>query len=333
MSNIHKALFFGCLLLLLLAATAQAEPTIYTIKKGDTLWGLSERFIKDPYYWPNLWSHNPDVTNPHLIYPGQKIAVYDGRIVFLPTEGEPVKPDVEKVEPVQPEVQPELVIKTSGKAEGFVTLAELETAGILVDTTDSRLMMAEGDTVFIKMDGIENLQPGDLYTLISVGDRIRHPNTRRTLGHQVAVVGQVRIDAVDPPVATALVLSSEKEISRGDRLIPSQLPLQEVTLKKAEAPVHGVILGGENEKLALSQFDTIFVDIGYEDGLQEGNMLYISRSRQASRSALRGHSVSLPDVLLGAAVVVSTQPDTAAALVLKSTDAIYAGDRVVTAMD
>ncbi len=333
MSNIHKALFFGCLLLLLVAATTQAEPYIYTIKKGDTLWGLSERFIKDPYYWPNLWSHNPAVTNPHLIYPGQKIAVYDGRIVFLPTDGELAPATTEVVEPVRPEPQPELVVKTSGKAEGFVTLAELETAGILVDTTDSRLMMAEGDTVFIKMDSFEGLQAGDLYTLISIGDKIRHPVTRRTLGHQVAVVGQVRIDEIVPPVVSAFVLSSEKEISRGDRLIPSQLPLQEVTLKKAEEPVHGLILGGENEKLTLSQFDTIFVDIGYENGLQEGNMLYISRSRQASRSALRGHNVTLPDILLGAAVVVSTQPETAAALVLKSTEAIYAGDRVVTVMD
>ena len=47
------------------------EPTVYVIQKGDTLWGLSDRFLKDPYYWPNLWARNPPITNPHYIYPVQ----------------------------------------------------------------------------------------------------------------------------------------------------------------------------------------------------------------------------------------------------------------------
>ena len=62
-----------------LPATAE-EGQIYTVKKGDTLWDLSQRFIDDPYYWPNVWAHNPDITNPHLIFPGQKIRVLDGKL-------------------------------------------------------------------------------------------------------------------------------------------------------------------------------------------------------------------------------------------------------------
>ena len=65
-------------------ALAKEEPIIYTVKQGDTLWGISQRFIKDPYYWPNLWSNNPDIGNPHLIYPGQKLRIYDGRIEIIP---------------------------------------------------------------------------------------------------------------------------------------------------------------------------------------------------------------------------------------------------------
>src|SRR5512141_3206607 len=64
------------------SAFAKDEPFIYVIKKGDTLWGLSERFLKDPHYWPDLWSRNdPDITNPHFIFPGQKVKVYPDRIV------------------------------------------------------------------------------------------------------------------------------------------------------------------------------------------------------------------------------------------------------------
>src|SRR5512138_2242526 len=53
------------------------EPTVYVIQKGDTLWGLSERFMKDSRYWPNLWARNPEhITNPHFIFPGQKLKFY-----------------------------------------------------------------------------------------------------------------------------------------------------------------------------------------------------------------------------------------------------------------
>ena len=70
----------------LACAQDQDEPTIYVIKQGDTLWGLSDRFIKDPRYWPNMWSKNSQITNPHVIYPGQKVRVFPDRLEFLPKE-------------------------------------------------------------------------------------------------------------------------------------------------------------------------------------------------------------------------------------------------------
>src|SRR5450759_5223289 len=77
------ALIMPCLAV----AQEQDELTIYVIKQGDTLWGLSDRFVKDPRYWPNMWSKNSQITNPHVIYPGQKVRVYPDRLEFLPKEG------------------------------------------------------------------------------------------------------------------------------------------------------------------------------------------------------------------------------------------------------
>ena len=84
--NLKRIILTACLLMMLwpVAAIAKEEPIIYTVKQGDTLWDISQRFIKDPYYWPNLWSNNPAIGNPHLIYPGQKLRIYDGRIVIIP---------------------------------------------------------------------------------------------------------------------------------------------------------------------------------------------------------------------------------------------------------
>lgn len=96
------------LLILLLPSLALAgdgaATRTYVIKKGDTLWGISQRFIKDPYYWPNLWSNNPFIANPHLVYPGQKVAIYDGRIEIVPEVEEkmtePVAEPTTAAEPV-----------------------------------------------------------------------------------------------------------------------------------------------------------------------------------------------------------------------------------------
>ena len=71
----------------------------------DTLWGISKRFIKDPYYWPNLWSHNPGIGNPHLIYPGQTLHIYDGRIEIVPV----APPATEQAVSCEPAEQEEMV--------------------------------------------------------------------------------------------------------------------------------------------------------------------------------------------------------------------------------
>ena len=331
-------LSFSCLLLLQpLSAGAQENPRIYTIKKGDTLWGISQRFIKDPQYWPNLWSHNPFVRNPHFIYPGQKVAIVNGKLLFLPADGQPASSAEQAAgtEPplLLPEPQQEITIKTNAAAEGFISTEELNAAGTLVDATDARLLMAENDRVFIAMESAENLQPGDLQTLVQVGRKIKHPVTGETLGRHIIFLGKARIREITPPVITADIVSSEKEIMRGARLLPESPRKRTISLKKALAPLTGYVIASEDEKIALSQHDIMHVDLGTEHGLLEGNMLYITRPRERSESSLKNHNMPLPDALLGAAVVVNVQRRTATALILKSTEAIYAGDRVVTPAD
>jgi hypothetical protein len=337
MTFIKKGLLLGCLLLLPFSAAAEDTPRIYTIQKGDTLWGISQRFIEDPLYWPNLWSHNPFVRNPHFIYPGQKVAIYEGKLVFLPEEGK-IPPQSEAgIEPAAlplPEPREEIVIKTTAAAEGFITPRELSSAGTLMDTTDARLLMAENDLVFVEIQPSTSMQPGDVYSLVEIGDKVTHPVTGRNLGRKVIFLGEAVIKEINPPVATAQIINSEKEIMRGARLIPNLPRQQTVALKKAVAPLAGYVINSSgNERIALSQYDTITIDLGSEAGLTEGNLLYISRPRTASESAMKKHRLPLPDSLLGAAVVVKVKPDTATALVLKSTDAIYAGDRVTTAVE
>ncbi len=337
-----RAVTILLLLLLAVPALAKEEPITYKVKKGDTLWGISERFIQDPYYWPSLWANNPRITNPHFIYPGQKLYVYDDRIEFVPAEREIVQ-ILEQAETPRPAEQAPapveaITIKAPAGGVGFIGGEVLNAAGTLVDTIDNRIMMGTGDQVFVELAAPETVTPGDRFTLVDSEQEIYHPVTEEAVGTKIVELGEVQITELHEEVATAVITSAVKEIERGALLLPSLPDRHEIELRRAAQELSGYILVGRNDNLALAFPDVIHVDLGSEDGLQVGNLLYVTRSRQATEIAqkMRGRwaeALNLPEVVLGAAVVIDTQPHSAAALIVKSVQTMFRGDRVVTATE
>jgi hypothetical protein len=338
-------LILTLLLMLLLPSLALAgdgsATRTYVIKKGDTLWGVSQRFIKDPHYWPNLWSNNPFISNPHLIYPGQTVAIYDGRIEIVPeveqkatepvaTPAEPVTETVAVVAEPLPEPQDEIFIKTMGGFSGFVTLDQIKSSGTLIDATDNRLLMSAGETVFCEMVDLANTTPGDAFSLVEVGVEVRHPVTDEPVGNLVAEVGTLEITGINDTVATARIIDSKREIHRTNLLVPFMPPLIEVALKESSQPAEGVIIASMEGKIGIGQYDIIYIDLGADQGVEPGNLLYISRQRKPSAFIVNKTDVSLPDVLLGAVVVLETTERTSSALVLKAVETLTLGDRVTT---
>ncbi len=349
--TLRKTVLLICLLLLPLSSLAAAEdPLIYTIKKGDTLWGISDRFIKDPYYWPNLWSHNPDIPNPHFIYPGQKLAIYDDRIEIIKaepeTEPEPLEPvadaqvtDVEPVEDMTPEPiieeplvggepEDEIKIKIPGGGIGMINLDTLENAGTIVDTTDDRMIIGKGDIAFIDMKDLDVASPGTTYAIFDLGDAIRHPKTDKKMGYMVYEKGTLIITDINDEVATAKITDSKQEILRGARITPFIAPEQQIALKRAQDDLSGYLIASKRGQSTMGQHDIVYIDLGLSDGLEVGNMLYISRARKSSTFSTSNKK--LPDVLLGQAVVVKASKNTAAALILKTVNTVGIGDKVAT---
>jgi hypothetical protein len=316
--------------------TAQEEPRTYIIQKGDTLWGISKRFIEDPWYWPSLWAHNPYIRNPHFIYPGQEVRFHDGRIEILPA----AFPEPEVVEGApkptpMPAPSESIVIKAIGLGPAaFVTDEELDAAGRLVDAVENRIMLATGDRVFVDMGRSGDARPGDRFSLVSVGKAVSHPVSGHRVGYLVTRLGGLQITERHPQIVSAVITSAEKEVERGALLRPWEPQRREIALKQAVHSLEGVILGGGQGQLALAQFDYIYVDVGQEEGLEVGNILHLSRSRTASQFGLQSADLELPDVLLGAAVVIDVKRNTATALILKTGNLpVYRGDRITTATE
>jgi len=307
------------------------KPYIYTIKKGDTLWGISERFITDPWYWPNLWANNPFIRNPHLIYPGQKVAIYDGRIELLPNYPEGETPPEEELV-VMPEPEEEITISTHADLRSFISDAALEHSGMIVDTVDDRIMMTKNDTVFIRMDD-ELAQLGAQYDLYKIGDVVTHPHTGAKLGHKTTWVGTMELSGAHAQVYSGVITAAVQEIERGTILLPRLEPEEDIVLRRADAVLNGTVIAGQQRQLSLAQGDVLYVDMGTDAGLQTGNMLTIVRPRTASELGLQKKDVELPDTLLGRALVVKTDASTAGALVLKAAEPIVRGDFVYTEVE
>jgi LysM repeat protein len=333
-----KIIILTCLFLLPLSALAQGEVQTYVIKKGDTLWGISQRYLKDPHYWPSLWSNNPFVTNPHLIYPGQKIAIYDGRIEIVPVDAvnypgsdqssQPIDQPAQAIGQLTP--QESVTIKVHQGAAGFISSEGFDAAGTLIDTIDNHLLIGTGETVFLDMGELAATHPGELFSLFEIKDKVVHPQTGEKIGFQVDELGILKITEVNAEVATGEITKAFKEILRGAKLRLYQPAQTVIELRRAKQKLSGTLIDAQDGRMSLSQYDVIYVDLGADDGLQVGNLLNVSRSRNASDLSLKKKGLKLPEILLGSAVVIETQARTSAALVLKVLDPLYRGDRLTT---
>lgn len=315
------------------AAFAQGEePTVYVIKQGDTLWGISDRFLKDPYYWPNLWSNNPLITNPHLIFPGQKVKVYPDRI-----EVEPVQPAVQAVKaeapaPVPPappaeEVTPARTFLVGGGA-GFLLEKDIVPAGYIISTYQNRQMVGEDDIVYTDIGREHGAKVGDRFSIFMNLGTISHPVTNFIMGYKVIPLGTLQLSEVEEKASKAIVTKSFMEIGPGSFLMPARDRKREVSLKASPWELTGYIIDTQTGNKTISAGDIVFLDLGSAHGVEVGHMLYVVREIVPDQQYVQGTIDRLPADVLGALVVVETGEQTATALVVKSIDTIYLGDRV-----
>lgn len=330
--KIVRILLIGCLLAVIASPLSAAEePIIYTVKKGDTLWDISSRFIKDPYYWPNLWSHNPSIGNPHLIYPGQNLRIFAGRIEIVPTDATTATDAAAYPASIIAGMR---LTDVYGGATSFISNGDAASLGTLADTVDNRVLMAAGEPVFLEMDDLGAVEPGQRLQLLELGTQVTHPLTQQPIGYQVNHLGFAEITEVTPSVAVAIIRESNREIERGALVRPYAKPSDQIAPKPAQLDLHGFVVAADQGKIALSQLDVIHVDLGAVAGLEVGHELAIFRERppvKATRPVNQPGDLALPEVPLGTALVIEVQEETAAALVVSVTDQpIYRGDRVRT---
>jgi hypothetical protein len=326
------------------AAFAQGgEPQVYVIKSGDTLWGISDRFLKDPHYWPGLWAKNPPISNPHFIYPGQKVEIYSDRIVVVGALPEAPAPETAEASAqfsvpagaklpaaltaqAAQTAQPKTFTVTGGS--GFLLENEIMPSGRIIATNQNRNVVGDDDIVYTDIGQNQGAKVGDRFSIFKNLGPISHPETHFIMGSKIIPLGALQLSEVEEQGSKAIVTKSYLEIEAGAYLMPYKDRRKEVTLKASNKDLAGYIIDSQVGNLAISAGDTAFLDLGTSHGLEVGNLLYIVRDVAPDNRNVPGPSVKLPVELLGALVVVETGAKTSTALIIKSIDTIYPGDRV-----
>lgn len=336
-----KRMLFAAVLVAIVSAGFQTafaqndEPTIYVIKKGDTLWGLSDRFLMDPHYWPDLWARNPQqITNPHLIFPGQKLKVYPDRIEVVEAAQERgVRPEAgketrEMKKEIVEEVAQEKSFTVRG-GEGFLMEKALKPAGLIIATYQDRRLIGENDVVYTDIGRIHGAKVGGQYSIFKKMDEVSHPITNVVLGYKVVPLGTLKLSEMEELGSKAIITNSFLEIGVGAFLLPYRDRKREIYLRAADRELSGYIVDTLSGSVLIGAGDVVYLDLGRAQGLKSGNLLYVVREVIPEKKFYDFRpAVKLPADVLGALVVVEVGENTATALVVKNIDTIYRGDRV-----
>jgi hypothetical protein len=309
-------------------------PETYIVKKGDTLWGISGMYLKEPWLWPELWEANPQIDNPHLIYPGDELHLVwvDGRPRLRLSRSRDVKlaPNM-RVSPLNLAI-PTIPMDQIGpwlKHNRVLSADEVNSSAYIVAADESRLISSPGNRVY----GRGPFPDGErAYGIYRIGENYLDPITNEFLGYQVKDVGSAKLVSNNHEEVAELEISRiAEEVLIGDRL----LPMEERTLDASfhpKAPAqkieNGVMIAVEGGVSQIGNMSIVVINKGARDGLQIGDVLGVFEKGELVFDKIAQSNVQLPDTRAGLAMVFEAYEKVSYALVLKTTRPLHVFDLV-----
>ena len=311
------------------------HPDRYVVVKGDTLWDISAMFLREPWYWPEIWYANPQVTNPHWIYPGDILTlVYvDGKPQLRLDRGTvklSPKIRVENLDEAIPTI-PIDAIKQFLTKPLVVSQEQLDRAPYVVSGADEHVITGSGDRVYVR--GIEGEDVG-LFDLFEPGGPLIDPDTGELLGYEAIYVGEGAVKRFGDP-ATLLLPETTREVRVGNRLWPASQdkPITQFTPRPAPPGTEGRIISVMGGVREIGQFNVVAINRGTADGMEIGDVLKIFQTGETIRDTVggkRAEMVKLPDEEAGVLMVFRTFDRVSFCLVMEATRAMHVLDSVRT---
>lgn len=331
-------------------ASWRNAPRKYIVQPGDTLWDISRRYLGSPWYWPKIWTRNPQIQNPHWIFPGN--------VIKFSTVGQ-IK--IQRKEPKKKEWD---AISRSGKAklksddikvigtlisnklpqfsskklitrrESFIDPKGVKESGKITGAIDMRTLLTERDRVYLKFKNLRNVRVGEQYSIYSLAGKIKDPQNRKTSGYIVRLKGVLQITSVGKRRAIGRILEAYREISRGDLVGRYMNNKVKIKIRRNEALIKGHVLRATSGLSVVGQFYQIFVNRGRRHAVRRGNVFSIYRRGGILRSeiSVNTRKKRYNRIFIGRAVVIEVRRDTSVAVITQSVSEIHDGDEVETSL-
>ncbi len=339
--------FVGILSAMLIMSAATAadielrpdHPQKYVVVEGDTLWDISAVFLRDPWHWPDIWQANPQIEDPHLIYPGDIVSlVYlDGRPTLELSRSRALyklSPDAPKVrelmlEKAIPKI-PVDVIRVFLTQPRAVSDNELALAPYVVAVPNDRLTAYSGEKVYVS--NLDSEQ-GNRYSVFRGGKPYKDPDTGEVLGYEAMYMGDANVTKVGEPSIVQLN-NVRLEVRVGDRLLPfiNEDYGENFIPRAPEQPVEGQIIAFSGDGVSqVGRYQTVALNLGAQDNLQRGDILSVLQTSGTMLdlvAADKNAVVTLPDERVGTVMVFSVFDKISYAIIVEADSPIYINDKV-----
>jgi hypothetical protein len=326
-------------------------PQSYIVQEGDTLWDISSVFLRDPWHWPEIWFKNPQVENPHLIYPGDTLAIIyiggakrvqllsrgaDGSVLSQGSGGM-------QIVKISPRVRSKSIDASipSIPIESIRHLLErplvidketLDRSAYVLASVDDHLINSINDKLYVRK--LDTSSGNGRYHIFRPNRPLYDPVTNELLGYEALFVGESKLLLRGDP-ASVRVTNSEREILRDDRVLPMDSTQFERDFfpKPPSTEVRGAVISLLDAISQVGQHQTIAVNLGTRDGVETGNVLDIHRvgktipDKAEEDPAFR---VKLPDEKIGIIMIIRSFEKMSYALIMEADSPVSEKDYVKT---
>jgi hypothetical protein len=326
---------------------APNAPDTYVVKKGDTLWDIAGVFLKYPWYWPEIWYVNPQIQNPHWIYPGDvlRLIYVDGKPrITVGTEGEVrLSPEV-RTDPLAQAIRtvPYDILMNFVQRPSLLTKQQVDKAPYVVGFRGGHIAGSSANEIYVK--GLDNPPAGAEYTIVHPGTDLRDPDDGDLLGYVGHYAATARVITTttakhDDPLTHFTVLDSGREVQQGDKVFPAVSKFGDDFILSApkNQKLDGQVLAVVDGLAVAGKYQVLAINRGKRDGLVPGNVVAIyergleaadfySRGRDWTKYTANYSEVQLPNERSATLLLFTVEDRMSYGLVVESIAPIRIGD-------
>ncbi len=297
----------------------------YTVKKGDTLWDISNRYFNTHWIWPQIWCENQQIMNPHRIFPGDRLRLYHQLLDAHPSPETPEQIVIPSLihqpvivgagsKPAQPVIEPSYFVYSSIHRIGFIKEQLVEASGRIAlfkgDKNVQKTILGQDESIYVTPSENTILKVGDVYAVYRPPVPVKDTESKKPVGVQYYKTGLIKIVESREGFAVAKIEKAFRSVMVNDILLPYEQRSSKIQLVPGIDDIDGKIFMSEENSRIFGNDDVAFINKGTDDGIQIGQTYAIYE--EYSIEAM------IDKVDFGSLLVLHTEATTATVLVTRS---------------